>query len=272
MKTKLAYAIWPWGLKERDQMVTAIKEIKEAGFRYFESVQNTVELFKEDLPAFKKIVEECQIYPISFYFWMRGDPKQDVETLRASLEFMAANKIKTISVQAAGKKGGGATPEELHYALTTISEFARLGQPYGITPCLHPHANTTIMFEKEIDFITQNTDPTLVAFGPDTAHLVVGKCDPVKIFDKYAERLRFVHLKDVRKEKVVEGDGAQKEGFEIYSSFLELGEGTVDFPAIFKILENVKYEGFLTIELDKSRFSNKQSAEMNMKYMKQHGF
>jgi len=237
MKAKLAYAIWPWGLSSREQTITAIREIKEIGFKYFESVQNAIELFNGDLPAFKRIVDDYTVYPVSFYFYMRGDQKQDVEKLKTGLDFMAANAIKTISVQAVGKKGGGATPEELHYALTTIVEFGRLAKPYGIIPCLHPHANTTVMFEQEIDFILQNTDPTLVAFGPDTAHLAVGKCDPVRVFEKYADRIRFVHLKDVKKLKKLEGDGAQKEGFEIYSSFLELGEGEVDFPAIFKVLD-----------------------------------
>lgn len=272
MKAKLAYAIWPWGLSEREQMVTAIRDIKEVGFHYFESVQNTVELFKDDLPAFKEIAGKYQVYPVSFYFYMRGDPQQDVEKLKVSLDFLAANKIKTISVQAAGKKGGGATPEELNYALTTINKFSRLAKPYGITPCLHPHANTTVMFESEIDFMMQNTDPAAIGFGPDTAHLAVGQCDPVEIFERYAERIRFVHLKDVKKEKAVNGDGAQKTGFEIYSNFLELGEGTVNFPAIFKILDKADYDGYLTVELDKSRFGNKQSAVMNMNFMRKLGY
>lgn len=272
MSAKLAYAIWPWGLANREQMAAAIRDIKEVGFRYFESVQKAVELFKDDLKAFTDITAEYQVYPISFYFHMRGVAGQDIEILRQSLDFMAANHIATISVQAAGKKGGGATPEELLYALNTIAEFGRLARPYGIIPCLHPHANTTVMFEKEIDFIMQNTDPALVAFGPDTAHLMVGKCDPVRVFEKYAERIRFAHLKDVKKMRKLEGAGAQKEGFEIYSSFLELGEGEVDFPGVFKVLENVDYDGFLALELDRSRFSNKQSAEMNMRYMKKHGF
>lgn len=272
MKAKLAYAIWPWGLSNRDQMITAIKDIKEVGFNYFESVQIALELFKDDLPAFKDITEKYQVYPVSFYFHMRGDPKKDVEKLKESLDFLAANKIKTISVQAAGKNGGGATLAELHYALTIINEFGRLTKPYGITPCLHPHANTTVMFEKEIDFIMQNTDPAYISFGPDTAHLAVGGCNPAQIFDRYAERIRFVHLKDVKKKKAVAGDGARKTGFEIYSNFLELGEGDVDFPAIFRILELVNYSGYLTVELDSSRSSNKQSALMNMNYMKQHGF
>jgi len=270
MKGKLAYAIWPWGLSNRDQMETAIREIKEIGFNHFESVQTAIELFKDDFAAFKEMTGRYGVYPVSFYFWMRGDPKQDVETLKTSLDFMAANAIRTISVQAPGKKGGGATQEELNYVLKILKEYGRLGKAHGITPCLHPHSNTTVMFEKEIDFIMRNADPALIAFGPDTAHLAVGGCDPVEIFERYAERIRFVHLKDVKKLKALDGDGAQKTGFEIYGSFLELGEGDVDFPSIFRILERVNYGGYLTLELDKSRFSNKQSAVMNMDYMKKH--
>ena len=81
MKAKLAYAIWPWGLSEREQMVTAIKDIKEVGFRYFESVQTAIELFKGDLPAFKDITAKYQVYPVSFYFWLQNDPKQDAHRL-----------------------------------------------------------------------------------------------------------------------------------------------------------------------------------------------
>ena len=271
MKAKLAYAIWPWGLKEDAQMIQGMKDIKEVGFRYFESVATAVEMFKGRTAEFKAIMDEHQVYPVSFYFWNRGDAEKDVRTVAEALDFLAANKIRSISVQASGKKGG-ATPEELKAELKTIERIGKACKPYGIKPCLHPHAHTRVMFENEVDFIMQNTDPEHIWFGPDSAHLMVGNCNPVEIFDRYAKRIAFVHLKDVRKNKQVEGDGGQKQGFEVYSSFLELGEGEVDFPAIFKILERVNFDGYLTLELDHSRFGNKESAAMNMKYMKGHGF
>ena len=269
-KAKLAYAIWPWGLKEEAQMIQGMEDIKAVGFRYFESVATAVDLFKGRTKEFKAIMDQHQLYPVSFYFWNRGDSEKDVRTVQEALDFLAANNIRSISVQATGKKGG-ATPEELQADLKTIQRIGAACKPYGIMPCLHPHANTRVMFEKEIDFMMQNTDPDQVFFGPDTAHLAVGRCDPVQVFDKYADRIRFVHLKDVKKEKAVDGDGAQKTGFEIYSNFLELGEGTVNFPAIFKILDRVAFDGYLTVELDSSRFGNKESAVMNMKFMKAHG-
>ena len=122
------------------------------------------------------------------------------------------------------------------------------------------------MYENEIDFIMNNTDSALVAFGPDTAHMTAGKCDPVKMIKKYADRVKFTHLKDITSDGV-EAAGMQA-WVEVYSNFRELGKGIVDFPSIFKILDSVGYDGFLTVELDRSRFGNKESAIISMKYLK----
>jgi inosose dehydratase len=143
-----------------------------------------------------------------------------------------------------------------------------MAKEYDIIPCLHPHYNTTVMYESEIDFILQNTDPEMVAFGPDTAHMTAGQCDVVKMIKKYADRVKFTHLKDITNGGV-EAAGMQA-GVEVYTNFRELGEGIVVFPAIFKILDDAGYDGHLTAELDRSRFGNKESAIMTMKYLKEH--
>ncbi len=270
-QAKLAYAIWPWGLKEPAQMIQALREIKAIGFHAFESVATAVDMFKDKPAEFKAIVDEHGVYPVSFYFWNRGDADQDVRTVQQALDFLAANKIRSISVQATGKKGG-ATPEELAAELQTLQRIGQVCKPYGIMPCLHPHANTRAMYEPEIDFLMQRTDPAEVFFGPDTAHLAVGLCDPVKIFARYAERIRFVHLKDVKKAQPVAGDGGAKQGFEVFSAFLELGEGEVNIDGCLQVLERVGFDGYLTLELDRSRFGNKESAVMNMAYMKARGY
>lgn len=269
-KAKLAYAIWPWGLAKKEQMAQALKDVKEVGYHYFESVESAVTLFQDDQAGFKRLTDEYQVYPASFYFWQRGDYEKDVNTVRQALDFMNTNNVKRMSVQAPGKKGG-ATPAELQHVLKTCAAIGKLTKPHGIVPCIHPHANTMVMYKNEIDFIMQNTNPDEIGFGPDTAHLTVGRCDAVEIYDRYAARIKFTHLKDVKKNKAVAGDGAKKEGFEIYSDFLEMGEGDVDFDGIFKVLDKVGYAGYLTAEIDRSRFGNRRSAEMNMAFFRKHG-
>ena len=271
-EAKLAYAIWPWGIEKKEQMIAAIKDIKDAGFNYFESVSPAVSLFKNDTKEFKSIMEQYKVQVASFYFPQNGDFDYDVRLVEESLDFLAENNIKRISVAAPGKSGGGATEEELAHLLKTLDKIGRLTKPYGIMPCLHPHANTWVMYEKEIDFIMQNTDPEYISLGPDTAHLTVGGCNPVEIFKRYIDRIKFIHLKDVKKNTAASIDQSKTGRFEIYSNFLELGEGEVDFPSIFSVLKESGYDGYLTVELDESRFSNRESAFMNMAYLKKTWF
>ena len=283
-KAKLAYAIWPWGL-EKDQMIQGMQDIKAVGFNYFESVSSAVDMFRDTPAEFKAIQERCRVHPVSFYFGSRGEYAKDVAKVEASLGFLAANKITCINVAAAWKDGGGATMPELKAELGRLQKIGKLCKPYGICPCLHPHINTRVMFESDLDFIMQNSDPSELFFGPDTAHMALGRCDPVEICDRYKTRIRLVHLKDVVKRKAGDGasdkhggfkmicdEGPDKQGIEVFSDFLELGEGTVNFPAIFKILESVGYDSYLIVELDSSRFGNKESAAMSMKFMQAHGF
>lgn len=269
-KAKLAYAIWPWGLQTKEQLVQAVTDMKAVGYQHFESVCNTIALFKDNVAEFKDITENNGVRAVSFYFYQGGTMEDDVRQVQDALDFLVACDIKRMSVQAAGKKGG-ATEEELKGVINYLERIGKLCQPYGIMPCLHPHANTMVMYEKEIDYVMQRVDPALIWFGPDTAHLTVGQCDPVAIFKRYADRIRFVHLKDVKKNKQAEGDDG-KQGFEIYSNFLELGEGEVDIRSCLNVLEGVGYSGYLTVELDHSRFGNKESAIMNLAYMRNLGY
>ncbi len=121
------------------------------------------------------------------------------------------------------------------------------------------------MYENEIDYVMGKSK---ISFGPDTAHLLASGCDPVEMFKRYAGRIGFVHLKDMRQGKALRVNEKPKEAFEIYVDFLELGEGSIDFPEVFDILDKASYDGFLTVELDESRTTQKDSAFRSMAYLK----
>ncbi len=262
---KFAYAIWPWGTNTKEQFTQALKDIKEAGFQYFESVKNTVSLFQGNAGEFKTLTEEFSVKPVSFYFHMNGEEENDILDVERKLPFLEENGIHRISVQAVGITGRPATEEELIYTLDALNKIGKISKQYDVVPCIHPHYNTTVMYENEIDFILQNTDPEYIAFGPDTAHLKAGGCDPVEIFKRYIGRVKFTHMKDLKDDNIDVKD--MQAGVEVYSNFRELGEGNIDFPSVFKILKDAKYDGYLTAELDVSRYSNKESAFINMKYL-----
>jgi len=264
MAAKFAYAQWPWGTTSKEAFIQSCKDLSDVGFEYFESVKTFINTFKDDMAEFKAITEEYNLRPISFYFHLTGDHDTDIAELYDKIEFVAANNIKTITVQGVVKMEP-ATHEDLVYATKTILDYGKICKEYGVTPCVHPHRNTTIMYEPEIDFVMQNTDPAEIGFAPDTAHLVTGKCDPVVIFDRYKDRIQFTHLKDYTPKF---STGTWQDGVEVFTDFIELGNGIVDFPGVFKVLKEINYDGFLCLELDRTRFTNKESAIMNLDYMK----
>ena len=57
-------------------------------------------------------------------------------------------------------------------------------------------------------------------------------------------------------------------GTDIYASIRELGEGDIDLKTIFDILRSINYDGYLCAEIDRTRFTHKQSAAMNFEYLK----
>lgn len=262
---KLAYAVWSWGLGEKSELETALRDVREAGFSYFESVLKTVRIFDNDAGEFMKVVNREKVSPVSFYFTLSGDYDADLKTVEGTLEFLGKTGVTRASIQAPGKKGGGATPGELEACARACDGITDLMTAAGITPCLHPHTNTQVMYEKEIDHLMARSR---IAFGPDTAHLAAAGCDPVEMFRRYAERIRFVHLKDVKKNRELRIDVSRDEAFEIYSDFLELGAGDVDLDGVFDVLGGAGYEGWLTVELDRAPSSQRESAFRNMEYLR----
>jgi len=156
--------------------------------------------------------------------------------------------------------------DKLAFELELIDKFARKTKSYGITSNLHNHHNTWVMYEEEIDNILQNLGPDVVSFAPDTAHLVSGDCDPVAIVRKYAGRVNFIHLKDI-KDPFAESAGFDPSGVEVYANFCELGTGCVNFRQVFDILKGVGYDGPLCEELDRAPINNALSAKNNFEYI-----
>ncbi len=266
MAAEFAYTIWQWG-GSKEGVITGCKEVSELGYRYFESTKPFIDLFKNDKAQLREILDQYSIAPTGAYFHLNGTKENDLDDVEAKIPFMLEFGMKLMTVQALGVFGRSANEEELRYVLETVTKIGKICKPYGIRPCVHPHYNTACMIPSDIDFILQNTDPDEIWFCPDTAHITAGGGDAAAIVEKYKARVGFTHLKDILTSDKLKSEGME-EGKEVYANFRELGEGNVDFPSVFASLKSVGYDGFLCAELDRSRFSNKISAEMTMKYLK----
>ena len=265
---RITAAIWPWGTSAREQMETASKEVTQIGYKTFESVKAAIYAYDLDLSAYKEVLKKYDLTPVSFYFHLpaKGNETEIFSNLDNELEFVASLNVKRICLQATGGRPEVMDEENLAYELELIEKFARSTKKFGITSNIHPHHNTWVMYENEIDNILKNLGNDVISFAPDTAHLIAGKCDPVKIIGTYSDRVNFIHLKDI-KNVIVDSMGISVAGVEVYSNFCELGQGNVDFRKVFDILKSAGYDGPLCEELDTAPVSNALSAKNNFEYI-----
>ncbi len=272
-KSQLAYAIWPWGTETREEAILAAKEISEIGFTQFESVRQALYAYNFDLEAYKSMLDSYGLKPTSFYFSFRQmeDEKEYFDKAAHDLEFIAKLGAKRATLQGSwGRPEGGVMDDASRQReLDLTVKFAKLTKEFGLETNLHPHINTYHMYEDETDFLMQNTDPDLVHFAPDTAHIAAAGGDPVELIRKYKDRVNFIHLKDYTLGTEITTRGWVDSGVPIMDCFHGLGLGAVDFAEVIKILDSVNYTGPLCIELDNPPISNVDSAKKSYEYIKQ---
>lgn len=98
----------------------------------------------------------------------------------------------------------------------------------------HPHGNGTLM-----DLLIKETDPKTVSFQMDILWVVFPGHDPVKLLNKYPDRWKLIHLKDLKK-GVATGDLSGKTDVR---NDVAIGTGQMNWPAILAAAKKagVKY-------------------------------
>ncbi|GEO06726.1 xylose isomerase [Adhaeribacter aerolatus] len=124
-------------------------------------------------------------------------------------------------------------------AQKAAADFNRVGKVLkenDVTFCYHnhgyefqPYKNGTLF-----DYLAENTDPKYVSFEMDMLWAYHGGQDPVKLLNKYGNRWKLMHLKDLR--KGVKGDLTGNTPTE---NDVVLGTGQLDVPAILKAAKKV---------------------------------
>ena len=195
------------------------------------------------------------------------DPQhEEVEKdFRAQLEFLKAMGAKVIgaSEQSYSVQGQENTPVFGHKYVMNDQEWDifcdgmnRLGkiakEEYGIALTFHHHMGTVVQDPDEVERMMANTDPEYVSLLFDTGHFTYCGADPLEMVTKYADRIKHVHLKDIRPEVV---EKVKKENLSFLQgvrmgTFTVPGDGCIDFEPIFKVLEENNYEGYMLVEAE----------------------
>lgn len=73
----------------------------------------------------------------------------------------------------------------------------RLLDEYDVRLCLHPHADSHIQTQQEIERFLDGTDARYVSLCLDTGHVAYGGGDTLGLIRRYRERVGYVHIKQM---------------------------------------------------------------------------
>jgi len=123
----------------------------------------------------------------------------------------------------------------IEVAKKTVEDFNKAGKflkdEFGITFCYHNHGYEFSAYESGtlMDYIIQNTNPKYVSFEIDILWTFFPGVNPTELLNKYGNRFKLLHLKDLRK-----GVTGNLSGGTAVENDVALGTGQLDIPTILK--------------------------------------
>ena len=123
---------------------------------------------------------------------------------------------------------------------------------YDMKLVFHPHAETHVEYEDQVERFLSDTDPDRVSLCFDVGHHAYRDGDPVAFMRKHHARIPYLHLKSVEPtlQKKVEEEGIPFATAVAMDMFCEPSRGAVDFMAFRDLLIELDYDGFAIVEQD----------------------
>ncbi|MED3907204.1 myo-inosose-2 dehydratase [Geobacillus thermodenitrificans] len=190
--------------------------------------------------------------------------EETAEAFKAHRDFLYEMGAKVIVVSEQGNSIQGQmetplfdkkpvfTEEEWDLLIDGLNRLGDLAAEKGMNIVYHHHMGTGIQTTEEIDRLMEETDPKKVSLLYDTGHLVFSGEDHLHVLNKHINRIRHVHLKDVRievankvREEKMSFLQAVKAGV-----FTVPGDGVIDFKPVFEALDATGYEGWFVVEAE----------------------
>lgn len=144
------------------------------------------------------------------------------------------------------------TEEEWACLTDGLEKLGTLAHEKNMEIVYHHHMGTGVQTTEEIDELMNRTSKANVSLLFDTGHLIVSGEDPIAIFNKYEDRIKHIHFKDVRQEvkEVIDKErqcfleGVRK------GMFTVPGDGIIDFEPILDMIFRSNYSGWIVVEAE----------------------
>ena len=126
---------------------------------------------------------------------------------------------------------------------------------FGLPIALHPHTYTHVETEQQVEAFLRDTDAGRVSLCLDTGHHAFCGGDPVEFMRKYHERVSYLHFKSPDRAMLekVKREGISLERATESGVFREFSLGMINFRDMAKVIEDIGFDGWVTVELEVGR-------------------
>lgn len=241
----------------------AIKRIAALGMQGIEPYAAQIEKHRKNPLALKKLFDEAGITMIDVSNGAQGQstnfidpeaiPKTIADHVAFARDFLQPFGATHWKCNMGARPAGGPSDDQIKRLANTLNEIGRQTIAMGIKMAPHPHIWGPMERERDVRRVMELTDPKYVWLTTDTGHLVLGGMDPVVIMGDYFPRIAEVHLKDTYAKYRGNTSTPTQETHKVTSVYHNLGGGGVDFPAVFKLLRDRHYKGWVVLDLDGPR-------------------
>ncbi|HWV71761.1 MAG TPA: sugar phosphate isomerase/epimerase [Pseudosphingobacterium sp.] len=238
-KIKFGYSTITWG----NDIERAIKEIASLGFTGVQ-LRNPFAAYGDKPEVLKELLDAANLDVVMLSSGNAnintGNDEMEITKHVENAKFIQKLGGKRIQITNSSRpKTGNVSQEDLIKFGKLLTEIGRRTAELNVETTYHNHMEQLGETPEEVDTILQYADPKYVGFLLDIAHYFQGGGDPAAAVLKYKERIKMLHLKDV-----ISKDGGN--GYQ----FVELGQGRVNIPAVFKALNTINFKGYAVVELD----------------------
>jgi len=187
-------------------------------------------------------IEESKIYR-----------QKRIEHTKNCLKLAHLLGAKTVSTEPGGPKTNQTNEKELELFENGLLEVLPLAEELQI--CLLVEPEPELLIENSHQFLSfiEKFDSKYVGLNFDIGHFFCVNEDPAKLIHQMQNYIHHIHLEDINSSRI--------------HHHLIPGYGSIDFQKIFNSLNQINYNGFITVELYPYQENPQQAAIESMNFI-----
>ncbi|MFC4766307.1 sugar phosphate isomerase/epimerase family protein [Effusibacillus consociatus] len=229
----------------------ALTDISAVGYKGFELFDGNLMQYIDRKNRFQDLLTTYSLEFIAVYsganFIFAEILEEELWKIEKVAAFASEMGAQHLVVGGGAIRANGVLETDYNALADGLNKVVAIAEKYGLIPSYHPHLGTIVQSPEQLDKLMPLTSINLC---PDTAHIEAGGGNPAEIIKKYADRIKYVHLKDYEN-----------------GEFLPLGKGKQNYHEIMQVLKKANYQGWVTVELD-SFEDPKEGAQISKDYLK----